>query len=387
MGASVVDQRTSATRSADVRYGLEARGITKTFADGSGQNVTAVDHIDLLVPAGQFWVLLGPSGCGKTTLLRCLAGLERPDSGSISMSGRQVFDASRSFAAEHQVGMVFQNYALWPHMTVAQNVRFPLTNVPRPARLSKEGMRDRVGELLELMSLDGLGDRKINQLSGGQQQRVALARAIAVGNDVVLFDEPLSNIDAKVREQLRAELRSMQRKLGFTALYVTHDQAEAFELADQIAVMRAGRIVQLAAPRELYEKPRTRYVAQFVGSSNLLDGEDVSVDAAGRTTVSTAIGPVVVSAPPAPGPAGRTVVASRSHRWRIDALARGNAVNRWSGTVTDVVYLGWYTDYTVDVDGTRVHIWTDDADLEIAPGATVWVGVDAENCVLLSDDD
>ncbi len=381
----MADQQTLTTPSADVRYGLEAHGICKTFTDGAGKTVSAVDGVDLLIPVGQFWVLLGPSGCGKTTLLRCLAGLERPDSGSVFMAGMRVFDASRSFA-QQQVGMVFQNYALWPHMTIAQNVGFPLTNVPRQSRLSKAGIRRRVQELLELVALGGLGDRKINQLSGGQQQRVALARAIAAGNDVVLFDEPLSNIDAKVREQLRAELRSMQRRLGFTALYVTHDQAEAFELGDQIAVMRAGQIVQLAKPRELYEQPRTRYVAQFVGSSNLLDCVDTPPVSDGPVTVSTVIGPVTVDTPAAARPPGRIVVASRSHHWTIEASARGSAVNRWSGTVAAAVYQGWYTEYTVVVGDTRLRVSTD-ADPGIAQGGTAWVSIDPGHCFLLSNDD
>jgi len=382
MGTVMPGRQTLVAPPADIRYGLEARGITKTFTDAAGKSVAAVDGIDLRIPAGQFWVLLGASGCGKTTLLRCLAGLERPEAGTVWVSGQTVFDASRSFSAEHQVGMVFQNYALWPHMTIAQNVAFPLANVPRRARLSKRGIRDRVHELLALVALGGLADRKINQLSGGQQQRVALARAIAAGDDVVFFDEPLSNIDAKVREQLRAELRSMQRRLGFTALYVTHDQSEAFELGDQIAVMRAGQIVQLGAPRELYERPSSRYVAQFVGSSNLLD----CTDDPGRDTVGTVIGPVTVGAA-GPRSGRRLVVASRSHHWRIGATApAGTPVNCWSGTVASAVYQGWYTEYTVIVGETRLRVWTD-AEQGVAEGDTAWVSVEPRHCFLLSHDD
>jgi iron(III) transport system ATP-binding protein len=197
------------------KVGIEVTALRKVFTDAKGQRVAAVDGVDLQVPAGEFWVLLGPSGCGKTTLLRCLAGLEEPTEGSIRLRGETVFQAGkRAPAAQHRrVGMVFQSYALWPHMTVAQNIAYPLTSAPRATRLSRAAIRARVEELLGTMKLAGLGDRKINQLSGGQQQRVALARAIALGNDVVLFDEPLSNIDAKVREQLRFELRAMQRQL------------------------------------------------------------------------------------------------------------------------------------------------------------------------------
>ncbi len=390
MATGTLRQGPEMTEPSDVTYGIEARGIRKRFVDASGKSVAAVDGIDLLVPAGQFWVLLGPSGCGKTTLLRCLAGLETPESGTIAMAGVDVFDASRKFVAERQVGMVFQNYALWPHMTVGQNIGFPLTNVPRRQRLSRSAMRARVAELLELMSLGGLGDRRVNQLSGGQQQRVALARAIAVGNDVVLFDEPLSNIDAKVREQLRAELRSMQQKLGFTALYVTHDQSEAFEMADQIAVMRTGRIEQLAAPRELYKKPHTRYVADFVGTSNLLEGGEISEGPPSFIVIKTPIGPLVLAGDRAAAETtdatSRTVVSSRSHDWWIEPTARAEARNAWSGTVRHVVYMGWYTEFEVEIGGTTVRVWSEE-ELAIEPGATVWVGVEPQHCVLLSDDD
>src|SRR4051794_33804245 len=235
------------------------------------------------------------------------------------------------------------------------------------------------------MGLHGLSDRRINQLSGGQQQRVSLARAIAVGNDVVLFDEPLSNIDAKVREQLRAELRSMQRRLGFTALYVTHDQAEAFEMADRIAVMRNGRIVQLAAPHELYERPRTEYVARFVGSSNVLTGTPGPRTSAGTTTVQTRIGPLTVACVP-DGPREEVVVASRNHRWWIDGAERPGAANAWRGRVADAVFMGWYTDYAVEVDGEIIRVWSD-VEPQVAVGTQAWIGVDPRHCVLLTSDD
>jgi ABC-type Fe3+/spermidine/putrescine transport system ATPase subunit len=361
--------------------GIELRGLRKVFTDANGQRVAAVDGVDLKVPAGEFWVLLGPSGCGKTTLLRCLAGLEQPDEGMIRLRGETVFEAGKRMpAAQHRrIGMVFQNYALWPHMTVAQNVAYPLASAPRASRLSRAAIRTRVADLLGTMKLGGLGDRKINQLSGGQQQRVALARAIAVGNDVVLFDEPLSNIDAKVREQLRFELRTMQRDLGFTAVYVTHDQIEALELADRIAVMQTGNVIQLGTPEEVYRRPRTRYVAEFVGTSNLLPGRLPS----GRSTVESAIGPVVAGEV---GAHGDVVVVSRAHAWWIDRAPRDTGPNRWEGTLVGSSYLGWYTEHVVRVGSTQVRIWDSSASRRFAPGDRIWIGVPADECVVVSAD-
>lgn len=253
------------------RRGVDIVGLRKTFRAPDGSTVAAVDDVTLHMPKGEFCVLLGPSGCGKTTLLRCLAGLEHPDEGQLTIDGRPVFGPKiRTVEPQDRpVGMVFQNYALWPNMNVADNVGFPLTTGPRDQRISKEQIRERVDEVLAIMGIASLGDRAIGQLSGGQQQRVALARAIVAGTDVVLFDEPLSNIDAKVREQLRHELRAMQQDLGFTAVYVTHDQAEAMELADQITVMRAGRVMQTGSARDVYDRPRSRYVAEFIGTALL----------------------------------------------------------------------------------------------------------------------
>jgi iron(III) transport system ATP-binding protein len=368
--------------------GIDLRSVSKVFKDDGGKEIAAVDDVSLTIDRSEFLVLLGPSGCGKTTLLRCLAGLETPTAGRIDIGGRTVYDAARRRGAyaDRRIGMVFQSYALWPHMTVAQNVAYPLRSGPRSERTGKAETAERVDELLALMGLQDKADRKPGQLSGGQQQRVALARAIAAGNDVVLFDEPLSNIDAKVRETLRLELREMQRTLGFTAVYVTHDQTEAMELADRIAVMRSGRIVQLGSPTEVYGRPNTRFSAEFVGTSNLLDVTSVDRAEGALPVLGSPLGPVTVgSVPDGDGP---FVVASRAHSWWIRTREPASARNAWRGRVLAAANLGWYIEFAVGIGDTVVRIWQDAAAAahDLVEGAEVWVGVSPENCMVVVDD-
>ena len=225
--------------------------------------VLAVDKVSLTVNKGEFVVLLGPSGCGKTTTLRLIAGLEIPDEGKIYIDG---VDVTYKEPAERDVAMVFQDYAIYPHMTVYQNIAFPLEVRKRKLRLSKKDIEERVMRIAKLLQIDHLLDRKASQLSGGQQQRVALARALVREPKVWLMDEPLSNLDALIRLQVRAELKRLQRDLGITTIYVTHDQVEALTLADRIAVMNAGRVVQFGTPREIYDAPRHVFVGTFVGN-------------------------------------------------------------------------------------------------------------------------
>src|SRR3989475_4952844 len=240
---------------------LELRDITKRFG-----RAVAVDRVSVEVTDGEFLTLLGPSGCGKTTTLRIIAGLVDPDEGEVLLDGKPVqhFPAHR-----RQTAMVFQSYALFPHMTVSENIGFGLRMRALPADL----IQRRVGEALALVELEGLSDRYPRQLSGGQQQRVAVARAIVTRPKVLLFDEPLSNLDAKLRERLRLELRALQQRLGVTTVYVTHDQAEALALSDRVAVMFGGKVVEIGTPRQVYRTPRVRVTAEVLGVTNFLDGK------------------------------------------------------------------------------------------------------------------
>ncbi|WP_308251834.1 ABC transporter ATP-binding protein [Pseudonocardia sp. KRD291] len=326
--------------------------MTKTFTRRGGADVPAVDDLDLDIGHGEFLVLLGPSGCGKTTLLRCLAGLETPSRGEITIGGRAVFRAGRGARVDvapeaRPVSMMFQSYALWPHMTALANVAYPLEN-RRGGRREARAAADRA---LALVGVPELAEQYPGQMSGGQQQRIALARALVAGQDVVLFDEPLSNVDAKVRDQLRFELLALQRRLGFTAVYVTHDQHEAMSLATRIAVLHAGRIEQLGTPEEIYNRPASGYVARFVGVSNELTGQALD-----PTTVQTDIGEVTARVPTAL--VGHPVLlASRPERWRI-VTGTPDEPNTWPATVDLAVFVGSRSEYMLGVgDGTRLAVW------------------------------
>jgi iron(III) transport system ATP-binding protein len=245
----------------------QATNLHKRF----GKTV-ALEEFNLSANTGEILVLLGPSGCGKTTLLRSIAGLERPDSGEILLGNELVFSEKRGVCTPphlRRIGMVFQNYALWPHLTVLRNVSYPL----KIRRIPRATIRRKVGEMLSLVQLDGLDRRYPHELSGGQQQRVALARALIMDPRLLLLDEPLSSLDAKLREEMREELKRVHGKTGLTMLYVTHDQTEAMALADRIGVMESGRLIQLDQPSEIYEHPQTEFVARFIGVGNLLSGE------------------------------------------------------------------------------------------------------------------
>jgi iron(III) transport system ATP-binding protein len=363
---------------ADPEAGPVARleGIAKRFRRADGAVVAALDDVSLVVPPGEIVVLVGPSGCGKTTLLRAVAGLETPDAGVVEIHGRRCFDSASGTDVPPErraVSMVFQNYALWPHLTAAQNVAYPL-RANRRSRRPRADAHRRARELLDVVGIGDLADQHPHQMSGGQRQRVALARALVAGSDLVLFDEPLSNVDAQVRTQLRRELLTMQRELGFAALFVTHDQAEAMELADRIAVMGCGRLVQLGTPREVYDRPATRYVARFIGSANelagrvaVVDGETVHVEtAAGMVSGRQGVEPVAV---------GQHVVAV----WRPEATRLSEqepiTANRWSGTTMTARYLGTHTEYLVAAAGHRLLVWQPGAGA-VGEGRAAWVSVE-----------
>ena len=250
---------------------IEISRLNKAF-DAENTKVQAVSDVSLTVPEGKLFTLLGPSGCGKSTTLRCVAGLEKPDGGEIRLANEILYSSLKNqFVPAHKrdIGMVFQSYAIWPHMSVFENVAYPL----RIKRLPKDVIRTKVKKVLKTVGLEGLGDRLAPQLSGGQQQRVSLARALVKEPKVLLLDEPLSNLDAKLREQMRLEIKELQARLNITTLYVTHDQTEALAISDFIAVMNKGLLLDVAGPRELYFHPRTTFTADFIGLTNILKGK------------------------------------------------------------------------------------------------------------------
>jgi iron(III) transport system ATP-binding protein len=317
---------------------IRIREVVKRFGA-----VTAVDRADLTVRDGELFTLLGPSGCGKTTLLRLLAGFYQPDAGEIRFGDRVV---SGLAPYERNIGMVFQNYALWPHMTVAGNVAYGL----KLRKLARGEVERRLREGLAKVNLAGFEARYPGQLSGGQQQRVALARALVLNPDILLLDEPLSNLDAKIRVQVRAEIRRLQQELRITTIYVTHDQEEALSLSDRVAVMRDGRVLQVGAPKELYERPRTRFVADFVGTNNLVPGR-VSARALGQLVVETTLGPLRAIEEAVVGE--RCVLAIRPENVALDSgpSPAGNVVR---GRVAFVSYLGSTVRYDVETAGGQV---------------------------------
>ncbi|MCC7375646.1 MAG: ABC transporter ATP-binding protein [Verrucomicrobiales bacterium] len=303
--------------------------VSKTFTGGPTP-VLAVDGVSLEIRAGEFFTLLGSSGCGKTTLLRMLGGFETPTAGRIHLGGEDVTDIPPH---RRPVNTVFQNYALFPHRTVAGNIAFGLEMLGR----SKSEIAHSVGALLKLVQMDGLGDRRIDQLSGGQQQRVAFARALAPGPKVLLLDEPLSALDAKLRKEMRAELRRLKQATGLTFVFVTHDQEEALTMSDRIGVMHQGRLLQVGTPTEIYDRPVSRFVAQFVGETNLLSAELVEVR--GQVgVVRLPGGPLQeVLLPEGDWTLGKVTVAVRPEFVRLGETASGIAM---TGTVESVDYLG-----------------------------------------------
>jgi putrescine transport system ATP-binding protein len=315
-------------------------------------NFRAVDGLSLDIEAGEFFALLGPSGCGKTTLLRMLAGFETPDEGRILLDGK---DIARVLPHERPVNMMFQNYALFPHLNVRDNIAFGL----KRARMGHSEIDTRVAEMVALTRLEGLEKRKPDQLSGGQRQRVALARSLARRPRVLLLDEPLAALDKKLRESTQLELMDLQRRLGLTFIIVTHDQEEAMTVAGRIGVMNAGRLEQVAAPRDLYEAPATRWIARFVGDINLLEGSVVRdgsrVAMAPRLAIATRdAGKLHVAGPREPVTKDEVCVAIRPEKIKLSRTGPASddtsALNRLEGVVTDIGYLGGMTTYKVRLD-------------------------------------
>ncbi|RYD24150.1 MAG: ABC transporter ATP-binding protein, partial [Verrucomicrobiaceae bacterium] len=311
---------------------IRAESIVKSFG-----NIRALDGVSLTVGLGELFFLLGASGCGKTTLLRCIAGLETPTSGRIHFGDREVTDMPPH---KREAALVFQSYALWPHLTVSQNIAFGLEE----RKVPKAEIRRRVEEALEMVKLPGYGGRSIDQMSGGQQQRVSLARALVVKPKCLLLDEPLSNLDAQLRIEMRREIRRIVKDNGLTAIYVTHDQEEALAMADRMAVLTHGKIGQIGTPEEIYRSPHTAYVAGFIGETNIITGQVVEQQA-GYCIVKTDGGPLVGRVGDGawiPSPGDPASVSIRPEAWRLKQVDGENVL---AGTVIDRTYLGQRIQY------------------------------------------
>ncbi len=326
-----------------------------------------MQDVSLTVQEGEFIVILGPSGCGKTTTLRMIAGLERPDAGTIRIGGDVMSAADRFVRPEQRgIGMVFQSYAIWPHMSVFENVAYPL----RVRRVAAADRRRRVDDVLELVGLAGTGAQPATALSGGQMQRVALARALVAGPTLLLFDEPLSNLDLKLRERLRLELKALQRRTGLTSVYVTHDQAEAVELGDRIVVMQGGRIVQIGRPQELYREPRSRFVAEFIATANIVSAAVLGAFSPGFSRVRTASGFEIDARHDAPATPGSTVdVVIHPEDCSLRPATSPLPDGAYAVQVTEARFQGTATRYTVSLHGEPFDVIVLGTDDPLPPGA------------------
>jgi len=365
--------------------GRRSRALRQQRSRAGEQSENAVDGVSFEVEEGSLFTLLGPSGCGKTTTLRSIAGLERPDAGVIRLRDRLLFHHDERVnvpANRRGLGMVFQSYAIWPHMSVFRNVSFPLEVVPRRQRLGRTELGERVQRVLEAVGLAEFADRQATKLSGGQQQRLALARALVTEPQLLLLDEPLSNLDAKLREAMRFELKRLQRELGLTAVYVTHDQAEALVLSSRIAVMRAGRIVQVGKPREIYTRPASRFVAEFIGVSNFVQGTTASVSK-GCLCVETSEG-ALWSSDGTSLPAGTEVLLSiRPESMELSTDSRApTARNEWRGSVLTRAFLGDSTDHVVGVGKYKLRVRSNPT-VSIEPGREVYLRVEPSSVVIV----
>ena len=344
--------------------------------------VTAVDHVSFEVRRGEHMTLLGPSGCGKTTTLRALAGLETPTSGDIRIDGRPVFSRRQGInvpAEQRQLPMVFQSYAIWPHMTVFDNVAYGL----RLRRLPRAQVEERARAALELVRLADLAQRSAADLSGGQQQRVALARSLAVSPAILLLDEPLSNLDARLRAGMRLEIQALQRQIGLTSVYVTHDQEEALVISDRIIVMSAGRIEQIGTAAEIYDAPRNAFVADFVGAANLIAGAvrpERSRD--GLVAIETEGKHVVHAVDPGRSLGASATIAVRSVSLQLTRQPAATALNSWPARVRQRAFLGDALEYVLEWDG-RLLTARRPRDEVFEEGETVHLHADPARCILL----
>ncbi len=353
--------------------------------------VQAVRGVNIDIAQGQFFTLLGPSGCGKTTTLRALAGLETPIDGEISIDGELVYSGPKGVnipAYRRDIGMVFQSYAIWPHMDVFENVAFPLREMG--GRMKKSAIRDKVLQALSLVQLEGYEDRPAPFLSGGQQQRLALARALVKEPKVLLLDEPLSNLDAKLREEMRSELRELVKRLGITTVYVTHDQLEALTMSDVVAVMETGLIMQESTPFDIYEEPRTRFVAGFIGQTNFLEGKiDAAANGAdgsgGRVgSVATSCGSLRCILPDGAGIGDAVSVVVRPEDVYLSDQRSVDGDNMIEGEIAEVVFMGemLYCTVTAGEETMRLKLHPS---TRVEPGQRINLALPVERCRALAD--
>ncbi len=362
---------------------IEVEGLSKSFG-ANGQGIAAVAGIGFAIKPGEMATLLGPSGCGKTTTLRCLAGLERPDSGRIVIGERTMVDVKAGVFVPPQrrnLGMVFQSYAIWPHMTVLENVAYALEG----RGIGKAERRRLAMEALAMVQLAAFAERPAPRLSGGQQQRVAIARAMVGRPQALLFDEPLSNLDAKLRIEMRNELRRIQRESGLTSIYVTHDQAEALAISDLIIVMKEGRIVEGGRPVDIYRHPRHVFTAQFLGATNLIAGTLADMDAAGRLAVTTALGRILGVDPTRTLKPGDKVVVSIRPEDLSTFAAAGDAVNTIEGRMTFAAFAGAAVEAELKCGEIRIACLLD-READLTPGRTVTLRARADACLVLPEE-
>ncbi|MGQ9645666.1 MAG: ABC transporter ATP-binding protein [Thermodesulfobacteriota bacterium] len=345
-------------------------------------NMVAVNRVSLEVKKGEILTLLGPSGCGKTTTLRCIAGLEKPDEGDVIIDGQSMFAQGFVPPSKREIGMVFQNYAVWPHMRVFDNVAYGL----KIRKLPKKAIKNKVMETLESLGLTGLEGRFPGQLSGGQQQRVALARALVGNPKVLLLDEPLSNLDAKLREKMRFEIKSLVRRMGITSVYVTHDQAEAMVISDRVSVMNAGDIVQVGTPEEIYKKPASRFVADFIGTTNFIAGEISEVLRERElASIHTEFGQKMLCRIPDPAMVStnrKVNISIRPEDIEVFIEPTGDRENLFKGTIMHRAYLGNFLYFFVNVDSTMMRVQAP-YDMTQKEGEELYLFLNPEKCVIL----
>jgi len=358
---------------------IRIRNLSKNYYS-EGKTITALADVDLIIPANRIFTLLGPSGCGKTTLLRCIVGLEMPDSGEIAIGDEVVFSQEKNIYVPPEkrgLGMVFQTYAIWPHMDVFDNVAYPLQIRNEP----KEEIRKKVEKTLHFVQLDGFENRPATKLSGGQQQRVALARALVAEPKVILFDEPLSNLDAKLREETRKELRIFLTKLAITAVYVTHDRIEALSLSDVVAVMKSGRIVEMGTPREIYFASDRRFVADFIGRANFIEGRVASIGDP-FTMIDSAIGAIACEKKIAASPGNAVTVCIRPEFIRVLEGNHKDGENIFRGRIESLVFVGDAYEGEIRV-GETLLIFKIEPTTAVREGEEIALHFDPRHCAIL----